>query len=420
METELQRAFAKEGIQVFKEESPEDYWISKGYRKATDDEIAHFNLIFQYAPEIAKDAYYSAAFQKSMESATKETFRIKLDPNLHLGNSTKTPGAFSANAYNDQGNLTTQAELFKNDATIELSKVPEIASLAFHAIAFATGQYFLAQINSNISALKEDIRDVKSFLEAHRISEIKTAYDDLEEIKDRIIYIQQDPERKALKLNRIQEIQTLCKNNIAFVKTRIDRTKAKASDSDRGETIKSRISEVTDALHEYRFLVWLYNQAKLLEIYFRNNKITEELELDRDDMNNFNNKYFDMVNSTADWIYSYLNENPSLHGIGRIGRMALGGAGAAAVLAWPWGAVFGIKAAKVIIDWSSEDVKEKRQEQVEFASDQMNSVYEYRNMVEAPVRRLSAYVEATRTKFEAVKVGDAIYTNLPRKEHDCW
>ncbi len=415
---EIQALLAKDyGIHMFRENTPEDDLKRRGYRKATKEETAQFNALFQYAPQIAKDAYYYDAAQKSFDSAVRDTYRLKLDPKFHLGESHTTPGAFKGNAYDADNNLKTQADWLKNGEKLDLSKVPEFAALAFNVASYATGQYFLTQINRNLSEIKSDTEDIKHFLEVGRLVTVNDAVEELNEIGERLKFIEADPERRNQTFTRLREIRSTARKNVSYPKDKILRVKKEASDEDKGKTINSRIDAIISALLEYRLLLWVFCQAKLIEIYLYKMKNVEELEMDRSELNAAINGYYDTVDAAIDWMNSYLKENQSINGESPIDDILIGGIAAASVLGGTLGSFIGLGVGKLTIGKATQKRIEKRREHFEYAQQQVDIVNSYHDSVRLPVKNLSLYLEATRRKVEAIKIGDQVYTNLPVQEN---
>lgn len=416
--TDIQLLLAKvHGIQMFRENITEKDMIRRGYRKATKEESDRFNTLFQYAPQIAKDMYYSNEAQKAFDNAVRDTYRLQLDPRFHLGKSHSTFGAYRGNAYDTENNLKTQAEWLKNNAKLELSRIPEFAALAFNAASYATGQYFLAQINHNLTEIKKDTEDIKHFLEVGRLAEVNDAVEELNEIGVRIRFIEEDPDRRSQTLNRLREIRSTARKNVSYPKDKVLKIKNEARDDDKGETINERIDSIISALLEYRLLLWVFCQAKLIEIYLYNMKNVEELEMDRSELNEAINKYYDTVECSIDWMNSYLRENRTINGESPIDSILIGGVAAAAVLGGSLGSLLGMGVGKLTIGKATKKRLEKRHEHFEYAQKQLDIVSSYHEEVRQPVKNLSMYLEATRRKVEAIKIGDQVYTNLPNLEN---
>ena len=425
MENEIQSILADQyGIEVYRENLSEENLQQRGYRKATPEEVAHFNAFFQYAPQIVKDSYYASSVQEAFSSAVQGTYRLKLDPKYHLGASSKTSGAFNGNAFDAKNNLKSQAEWLVNDAKFDISMIPELATIAFQAASFVTGQYFMAQINRNLTTIRKDIGDIKAFLERRRIAEIEHAYEELEDIKKHLEYGILDLGQKSLYLNRLRRIQEIANINCCNSRLAIEHEKNNATDKDKDEIIKQRIQTIFSFLQDYRFCLWLFSQAKLVEIYLRDYKMIEDLEIERNTMDEINSKFYDTIRDSEYWMRSYFREHVPMDTLSHFVFVALGAAGAIGALSGVGlpivlaagtsiGASIGFGAGMI----SESQLDKKRQEHNELISNQVNSVYEYRKSIEAPVRSLSQYIETNRKYFEAIKAGDAIYTNLPAQEN---
>ena len=415
-QNELQYILEKEyGIQVYREELSEEALHRRGYRKATRLEAERYNAIFQYAPHIAKDLYYADAVQKSFDSAVKGSFRVKIEPGLHLGQSHTTEGAFKGNLYDANGKLKSQADWLENAAKLDVSMAPQIASSFFNVTSFITGQYFMSQINRGLSDIKTDTEKIKQFLEDDKNSTIQAAIDELNEIVNHLPFIAENPDRVNLKLQRLSAIQATVNKYINMSQKTISSARQEFKNSDKGVTIKKRINSVVNAMTQYRVLVDVYCQSKLIEIYLNKILNTEELTLYRDELNHFINSYTDNLRSTSDWINNYLNENRSLNNIGAGQILAMITAGVAVPvlrgdLLFP--TVTGLKAAKKVYDFMDSKRQNVKAENVDYAKELMKTVSDV-NGVKEPVRNLTRFIEASKREIEIIKIGEEIYTSLP-------
>ena len=417
MDNELQKALMQEGVQIYREQNSIENLAQRGYRKATEEEVKSLNIVFQYAPQLAKDAYYTETIQQSFESAMQDSYRLKLDPRLRLGNSSRTPGAYTGTAYDEHGNLKTQAEWIKNTSELDISRIPELATIAFQAASFITGQYFLSQINRNLRTINKEIGDIKAFLERRRISEIEQAYNELDDIKKRLIFIENSPEDKQLNLLRLRHIQEVADKNCADARLAIKHEKDQSSKKDNKKTIENRIQRVFTILQDYRFCLWLYSQAKLLEIYLRNNKNADDLEIELTRMDSINNRFFDTISNTEDWLQNYFR-GAHLLGLAGIAAALLGAAAALSGFGIVVGTLAGGAASLGTKKLEESQTNKRKRKHTENITKQMESVTEYRDSIEAPARSLSKYIEANRNNFEIIKIGGEYFTSLPAAEKE--
>jgi len=397
------------GIECFREESSELELQERGFRKATAEEVTRFNMLFQFAPQIAKDSYYASATKEAFDSAVRGTYRLKLDPRYHLGKSSHTPGAFNGNAFDDQNSLKTQAEWLANTEELDLSKIPQYAEMAFNAASFVTGQYFMAQINRNLAELKSDTEDIKRFLEVRRHGEINDAIEELKDITNRLDFIVLSPREVERTLNKTDRIRSTARINIPQAVDAINIIIERASKKDKEKEIKEKLDNAADALLEYRLLLWVYCQAKLLEIYISGIQDARELDVILAELRGYTDAYFETVIKTSDWMWKYLEENKTVNG--KI-PLIYGTAGVGLLMSILGGEI-GRELSKVAIDKVGDSHRRRIMDYVHHMNDAMDSVHSYEDTVREPVKNLARYIETTRDKIEVVKIGETIYTNMP-------
>ena len=415
MDNELQRILSNDyGITVYREEMSEENLKRRGYRKATEEEAVRLNSIFQFAPQIAKDTYYADAFQKSFKNAVKGSYRVKLEPGFHLGKSHTTPGAYKGNVYDENNTLKSQADWLINDAEIKVSNIPQIAASVFNAVSFITGQYFMVEINRTLTDLKTGTQEIRQFLENDKYSTIKATIDDLYEIIDHLQFIEKNSERRSQTINKLSTIQSIFKKYITVSQGDIELIKNNARDDDKGEIIKENLKKATNVLMQYRILVGVYCQSKLLELYLNNIRDIEELSKYRNELNIRVNSYFDAYSNMVVWMNSYLNENHSLNdrSIGQI-LTSIGAGAVPTLLGGMWGLALAPTCYDSVDDLWNTTRRLKKDSHVEYAQRLVNSVATCHSNVKAPVMNLTRYIEATRMKIEVIKIGENIYTNLP-------
>lgn len=273
----------------------------------------------------------------------------------------------------------------------------------------------MSQINRGLSDIKTDTEKVKQFLEDDKNSTIQAAIDELNEIVNHLPFIAENPDRVNLKLQRLSAIQATVNKYINMSQKTISSARQEFKNSDKGVTIKKRINSVVNAMTQYRVLVDVYCQSKLIEIYLNKILNTEELTLYRDELNHFINSYTDNLRSTSDWINNYLNENRSLNNIGAGQILAMITAGVAVPvlrgdLLFP--TVTGLKAAKKVYDFMDSKRQNVKAENVDYAKELMKTVSDV-NGVKEPVRNLTRFIEASKREIEIIKIGEEIYTSLP-------
>ena len=419
MKNEIQEVLEKNGIQIYEEDTDvsEEKMKQLGYRKMSVEEVLRFSSIFQDAPEIAKDIFYKKAVQKSFDNAVKDTYRLVLDPQFHLGFSHRTPGLFSGNAFDEGNHLKTAAEWMINDSELNLSILPEIASRFFSVASLITGQYYISQINHNIEAIRTDVGYVKQFLDNYKDSKIQAIVDDLDDISKHLIYTIRDPMRISETYNDIKKIETDAKQYINFNKTSIEQEKATATINDDKSIIQRKIQSVTEQLSQYGLLVEVYCYAVLIEILLSKVTNKEELLLYRKKMQRMIDDYTTMYNSVEKWIETYLEKSRCLN---EASKKQI----ATNVLIYGVGFLAGIKGkrhnnhsiikmAKNINSLFNDKRTKDKHEQVKHSQDLLAPVIENESSIEHSIKSLNDYMKIVSEEIVFVKKGDLIYTNIP-------
>ena len=251
--------------------------LNSRYRKLTPEELSQLNHVFQYLPNIAKDLAYNASVKNAFDNATKETYRIILDPALHLGNSQNNPGALSSNAYDINNKLKTHADLIPNNAELTISNAPQIIGQIFNVLSFITGQYFMSQINQNLLSIKSEITEVKQFLENYKNGEIRSAVMEMDEIYNHSQYIMNSEIDKYQALEQLKYIKRVSRKYLEFPKTDIEQSFNTLSNNNCKNSLHN-------SLIQYIFLVNLNCKAIIAEVFIKNSDVTE-LHIYRNELN---------------------------------------------------------------------------------------------------------------------------------------
>lgn len=211
-------------------------------------------------------------------------------------------------------------------------------------------------------------------------------------------------------------IQSTARKYSSFSQREIEQVKNETSNDDKSDSINKYLKDITDTLMQYRILVGVYCQSKLLEIYLNNIRDAEELMLYRDELSESVDSYLCLYDDTLTWMRTYLDENHSLNNKSAGQILALIGVGAVPTVLG--GAILGLTLGRACVHSVNDRMDANRQKKkngyVEYAQNLADSVSAYHRTVKEPVTSLTKYIEATRKTTEIIKIGDSIYTNLPR------
>lgn len=204
----------------------EEELIEQGYMKLPNKVFTRVSMALQNVPgQVAQQVTINAA-NKAAEELSKNAYKLVLKEGLHLANSKSLEGAYKGLALNTQNNLTTQADWLpiSLDGSV-VSRAPQIALGVFNAMSIATGQYFLSQINSKIAEIETGLKDIISYLEAEKRSEITANDMTLMGIFNNLGYIMSNDFERQITATELKEIKRESLSNLLFFQSKIDSIK---------------------------------------------------------------------------------------------------------------------------------------------------------------------------------------------------
>ena len=220
----------------------------------------------------------------AFRSATEGTFRVRLDAGMHLCQSHRTPGAYRAVGLSDATNqIAGNAELFANNATLSISNVPQIALGVFNVASMVTGQYFMSQVNSKLSALSTSVNRLEKLLDAQRHGKMKTAAQELADLLAKDRFIVRDTDKTNQAISQVQRIQSRANDEMNTCHELVMNELRDMKENDNIDRIKAHIGAINQNLVEYQYAAQLYGIATLLEVQFLNIIDPDEWLVDQQD-----------------------------------------------------------------------------------------------------------------------------------------
>lgn len=399
-------------IEIYHETYTPDDMKRMGYRKIDSNAVASLNMLFHYVPQLAVDKINQVAVGNAFKTAVDGSFRVRLGTGMHMPHSKLHPEAFRAMGFNDVTNrLSGQAELFENNAVLNVSNAPQVALGIFNVASMVTGQYFMSQINGKLQNLSSSVSRIEQFLEAKQRSELKAAIQELESIIFHLEFIRQDADKTRSKIDRLSFIKNSAIESMNLYQIQISNELASAQATDKDDEIVQKLNTVGSYLLQYRYAVQLYSYAVMLEIQLQNVVDPDELEKYRSEIDTWIQIFQNDVSKCADDLSKYLNENKSLNKRSVLQYIStIGGTAGGAWLKIPLHVNNSL--AKSIDEFFDGRRKKKKEECVLLADNYLNQISDMDN-VEAPARTLSHYIEIMENEIDLVRIGQDYYTNIP-------
>ena len=389
----------------------------KGYRRVSADEFTRFSTVFQYIPQIASAHVMEGSVQAAFDAATKGTYLVSLKAGAHLGFSHETLGAFRGLGFDDVTNkMVGHAELFKNDAILSVSKAPQIALGLFNIASLITGQYFMSQVNGKLSELKGGVGRIEHFLDANQRSELKAAFQELEDIIARIDFIKADEKNVFSTIDQIHSIQRTAQKSINLRRELITNEIASASKTDKDNEISRKLDSIGKYLVEYRYAAQLYCVATLLEVQLRDISDIDELSKYQTQMNSRVEQYINDYNKCKHDLEEYLNKNHVLNDRSLLQNLTTGSTlFASLALGFASGIFKGIELTSKVDALFNDYQKKKKTERVGSVKNYMDDLSDMSSLL-SPVKAVTNYISSVGEEINILKVGDEYYTNIPTAE----
>lgn len=399
-------------IEIYRETYTTDDMKRMGYRMIDSNAIASLNMLFHYVPQLAVDKINQAAVGNAFKEAVDGSFRVRLGAGMHMLHSKLHPEAFRAMGFSDATNkLSGQAELFENNAVLNVSNAPQVALRIFNVASMVTGQYFMSQINMKLQNLSDSVNRIEQLLDIQQRNQLKSSIQELEGIIQRLEFIKQDEKETRSRIDELRRIQESARNAMNSYRDKISLELVSAKASDKDDEIIRKLKAIGDYLFQYRYAVQLYCYTAMIVVQLRNITNPAEVAIERDDICSWINAFReDVAHYTTD-LKTYLDENKVLNKRNVLQYIStVGSAAGGSLLKLPLSV--NTTLAKSIDEFFDGRRKKKKEECVLLADNYLKQISDMDN-VEAPARTLSHYIEIVENEIELVRIGQDYYTNIP-------
>lgn len=399
-------------IEIYHETYTLDDMKRMGYRKIDSNTVASLNMLFHYLPQLAVNKINQAAVGNAFKTAVDGSYRVRLGAGMYMPHSKLHPEAFRAMGFNDVTNkLSGQAELFENNAVLNVSNAPQVALGIFNVASMVTGQYFMSQINMKLQNLSDSVNRIEQLLDIQQRNQLKSSIQELEGIIQRLEFIMQDEKETRSRIDELRRIQESARNAMNSYRDKISLELVFAKASDKDDEIIRKLKAIGDYLLQYRYAVQLYCYTAMIVVQLRNITNPTEAAIERDDICSWINAFReDVAHYTTD-LKTYLDENKVLNKRNVLQFIStVGSAAGSSLLKLPLSVSTTL--AKSIDEFFDGRRKKKKEECVLLADNYLNQISDMDN-VEAPARTLSHYIEIIENEIELVRIGQEYYTNIP-------
>lgn len=171
-----------------------------------------------------------------------------------------TTGGIGTSIQAVDGSIVGHASLHELSAQVTVLGI-------FNVMSIASGQYFLAQINSELKAMNQNIDKILEFLYGDKRAELISEVSFVKSAYQNYSSIMQHEQQRLATLVSLQEAKKIAMKDIEFYMSDLDTTVSAKSGSDITSFI-DKTFQIKDCLE---LSIQLYSMSSLLEIYYSQN-----------------------------------------------------------------------------------------------------------------------------------------------------
>ena len=310
-----------DGIEFFNEQLNKSQAFEQGYESVPAEMYSALDDLFALAPQYVTSKMTIDAARKSFENGVRDTYRVKLDPGVHLTKSHQVEGAFSANTRDAKG-ARGPAVLLQNDYSFSVSKNPQIIQNAFNIMSVTTGQYFMAEINEKLADLRRDIDGIRRAMEIDKCSEFQAALSSMQDIIDHAVFSHKNQERRIADLMAIRNLKQTAEKFIDWCNSEITTILVmKNVKKDDSNAISLTINSVTYYTRMYKLAVNLYTTCIAMDIYMADITDAYEIEKYKSQIEQIIHEYAQCVDSYEKQLRTYIDNASGMKKLSRSQRL---------------------------------------------------------------------------------------------------
>lgn len=284
---------------------------SIGYSKVKRGMFGLESLFRELSKEISVEAVKKEAKQ-AFNNAIADSYKCILDPGKHLANIKGSPDLFIGAALdNDTNILAGQARFKVNDGVLAFSS--QIVPKAFDGLAIVTSQYFMKQINDELSVIEADISGIKRYLENKQQGELESAFKSIRSIIRHMEFTRISEKRISDAMISLNGIEKVACDSIGLYRREIKDIMKTCRERDSANEVKNAMEKLHQNLLLYYYAICIVGAVKLTAIVLRNINNPDELEVFEDEIKEINMAYKEIYHEAMVWSSKYLDTVISLN-----------------------------------------------------------------------------------------------------------
>ena len=223
------------------EDNP-DYWDTRRWRRLESSDAIELSGMLQAIPAAAHAFDIGRSYTVTFPKGIGELLR-------------KNNGHYQATLVNDQHKFVANAELVEN-------RLQAVSYSVFQVLSIVTQQYYLHEINQQLTNLCKKLDQVLDFLYTDKACELYAEAQAIQFIYSNYASIMKHPEQRIVALQTIQHAKILAERNTQFYIRDINGL---------ANSIVQEHRRICDDLNSYTQTISLYGVCSVLEIMISQN-----------------------------------------------------------------------------------------------------------------------------------------------------
>lgn len=294
--------------------------IDSGYIKLDGKMLARFSPVINLIESIGFQKWVGRSQAKSVERILEGSYRciingdvIGKDVLAHAKDSPLYRGLVMG-----ESGISQHAKWEKIDPkeianTIGKAPAPNIVAIIFQAMAIATSQYYMHEMNSNFESICTEIKSIKEQFMIQDASEIIAGHKSISNMVKHFDSIMDSDNRRQSESIKAGQIEFDALKQIERSKLKLEKNFPLYPKKDSMEKVEANVTGIINTIAQLKMSVYVYGMAKGLRVCFDNVEESDEVSDFISEINEQVELYKEIVNKTIEMLNKYTTESKALN-----------------------------------------------------------------------------------------------------------
>ena len=313
--------------------------LENGYIKLDGKALARFSPVISLIESLGMQKWVGHTQAKNVEKILQGSYRCWLDGSVldknvltHVKDSPLYRGFVSG----DNG-IIKQVQLEKIDPkeianALGKAPAPNIVAIIFQALAIATSQYYMHEMNSNFESICTEIKSIKEQFMIQDASEILAGHKSISNMVNHFDSIIDSDSRRQSESIKAGQIEFDALKQIERSRLKLEKNFPLDPKKDSLEKVDSNVTGIINTLAQLKMSTYVYGMAKGLRVCFDDVDTSDEITDFISEINEQIDLYKTTINKTIEKLNKYTAESKALN---KMSKKQVGGLIAVGVLAGP-------------------------------------------------------------------------------------